>query len=61
MRKLVTMGLNKGQLYRFSAVSSETFQIFENDFLVWVAPWGRSGPMVQFNNLGAAFGDKARI
>lgn len=59
-RKLVNVTLNKGQLYRFSAVSDEACQLFENDFLIWVCEWGRVGPAVPFK-LGAAFGDKAHI
>ena len=57
---LLTMTFNKGMLYRFSAVSGGTFQIFMEDCLVWVYEWGRLGPAVDYR-LGAEFGDKATI
>lgn len=60
-RLLITTTFNKGQLYRFSATSTGFFQIFENDFMIWVAPWGRLSEMASQNLLGAEFGDKATI
>ena len=60
-RILLTLTFNKGSLYRFSATSTAKFQIFMNDFLVWVAEWGRVAEMVPFRGLGGAFGDKATI
>jgi hypothetical protein len=58
---LLTLSLNKGQLYRFSATSSAPFQMFQNDFIIWVADWGRGKGMRAYRNLGAEFGDGARI
>lgn len=60
-KQLLTLTFNKGTLYRFSAVSANPFQIFLNDSDAWVADWGRSGPMALARNLGAHFGDAARI
>lgn len=60
-RQLITLTMNKGQLYRFSATSAQPFQIFAQDFLIWAAEWGRVTPATPRNNLGAVFGDGARI
>jgi hypothetical protein len=60
-KALFTLTANKGQLYGFSATSSGPFQLWLNDWTVWVAQWGRSGPAVPFRNLGGQFGNKARI
>jgi hypothetical protein len=57
----LTLTPNKGTLYQFSAVSASPFQMFLNDWVVSVCPWGRSGPEVPFRNLGSQFGDKAEI
>ena len=60
-RVLLTLSFNKGQLYQFQLTSSAPFQVFANDFIVHVYDWGRQGEMRAYNNLGAEFGDKARI
>lgn len=60
-KQLLTLTFNKGTLYRFSAVSAAPFQIFLEDSDAWVADWGRSGTMALARNLGAHFGDSARI
>ena len=60
-KQLLTLTFNKGTLYRFSAVSAAPFQIFLEDSDAWVADWGRSGPMALVRNLGAHFGNSARI
>jgi hypothetical protein len=60
-RVLLTLSFNKGQLYQFQLTSSAAFQVFANDFIVHVYDWGRQGEMRAYNNLGAEFGDKARI
>ena len=59
-RYLRTLTFNKGQLYRFSAVSEAPFQIFYEDFIVWVCEWGRQGLGVPVR-LGAEFGDQMPI
>jgi hypothetical protein len=63
MRKqLLTPTLNKGQLYKFSIISPEPdLQVFMNDWIVWVADWGRGEGARAYRNLGRDFGDKARI
>jgi hypothetical protein len=58
---LLTLTLNKGQLYRFSAYSASPFQIFEEDSIVWCADWGRPAEARAVRNFGAQFGDGARI
>lgn len=58
---LLTLTLNKGQLYLFSATSEETFQIFAEDFIAWVFDWGRMADARPYPILGGSFGDKARI
>jgi len=58
---LLTLTFNKGTLYRFSATSAATFQIFQEDSAVYVYDWGRGGEARLYNLLGAPFGDKARI
>lgn len=58
---LLTLTRNKGQLYRFSATSPSPFQMFEEDFLVWVFDWGRPADARPYNPLGGHFGDGARI
>jgi hypothetical protein len=60
-RVLLTLSFNKGQLYQFQLTSPAPFQVFANDFIVHVYDWGRQGEMRAYNNLGAEFGDKARI
>ena len=58
---LVDLTPNKGMLYTFKASSPQTFQIFANDFGVWVGDWNRQGPYRIYRNLGGQFGDSARI
>lgn len=41
---LFELTANKGQLYKFHAVSAQQFQFFLSDFEVRVGQWGRSGP-----------------
>ena len=60
-KTLLTLTANKGQLFTFNATSSKPFQLFLNDWVVWVAPWGRMGPATPYRNLGGPFGDKATI
>lgn len=60
-RKLFTLTLNKGTLYRFSATSANPFQIFLEDFSAYVSDWGRSEPSRIFRGVGGTFGDRARI
>lgn len=60
-RSLITLTLNKGQLYKFSATSGANFQIFDDDFLIWVGEWGRPDSMIAIKNLGSQYGDKAPI
>lgn len=51
---------NKFLLAQFSAVGSAPFQLFMEDFIVYVEDWGRLGAAVPYK-LGAEFGDKATI
>jgi hypothetical protein len=57
---LLTPTFNKGQMYRFSAVSNAPFQMFLEDFIIWIGEWGRTTEAAPFS-LGAEFGDKATI
>ena len=56
----INLTFNKGQLFRFRAIGSGVFQLFMEDFMIWVGEWGRLGSQVPYK-LGAEFGDKARI
>lgn len=56
----VNLTFNKGQLFRFRAISDGPFQLFMEDFFFWVCEWGRLGNAVPFK-LGAEFGDQATI
>ncbi len=58
---LVTPTFNKGQLYQYTAISASPFQIFLNDWVVWIGKWGRSQTMIPYRNLGGQMGDKAAI
>jgi hypothetical protein len=58
---LVTLTLNKGQAYQYSATSSGPFQLFLEDWIVWVGQWGRTDGYLRYANLGHTFGDKATI
>jgi hypothetical protein len=58
---LLTPTFNKGTLYTYSGISAQPFAIYRNEFTVYVAGWGRSGPAVPYNLLGGAFDDKAAI
>lgn len=60
-RLLVTFTLNKGTLYKFSATSTRGFQMFLDDWIVYVGAWERQAGYELYRNLGAEFGDKARI
>lgn len=60
-RVLLTLTLNKGQLYRFSATSSLPFQMFLDDFIIWRGQWGRNAQYESYRNLGGTFGDRAEI
>lgn len=43
---------NKGQLYKFQATSTATFQIFEDDCEVRVGPWNRQSAYSIYKQLG---------
>jgi hypothetical protein len=58
---LVTLTFNKGTLYQYAATSTGRFQLFLNDWIVWIGQHGRTGPYVAYRNLGGQVGDKARI
>ena len=60
-RLLVTFTLNKGTLYKFSGTSTAAWQWFMDDTIVYVGAWERPGAYDMYRNLGADFGDKARI
>jgi hypothetical protein len=60
-KQLLTLTFNKGQLYQYSATSTAGFQLFLNDWIVWVGEWGRNAPYTPYRILGGQFGDKARI
>lgn len=60
-RILLTPTFNKGQLYGYAAVSSGRFQIYLNDWIVYVRQWGSPGPYTPYRLLGGAFGDNAKI
>lgn len=52
---------NKGQLYRFAASSSATFQIFFDDSDFHLGAWGRTTPYAQVKNFGGGAKDAAPI
>lgn len=56
----INLTFNKGQLFRFRAIGDGVFQLFLEDFMIWIGEWGRLGPAVPYK-LGAEFGDKATI
>lgn len=58
---LLTLTPNKGQTYQYGATSSGPFQLWLDDFIIWVGEWGRSGPYIAYRNLGGHFGDHASI
>jgi hypothetical protein len=59
-RVLMTPTFNKALLFSYFASSAQPAQLF-NEFIVWVIPWGRSGPAVPYKVLGGAFDDKVAI
>jgi hypothetical protein len=60
-KAIVNLTPNKGTLYQYSATSWSPFQMFLNDFLVWVGLWGRPGNYVPYRLIGSEAGDGARI
>lgn len=60
-KRLLTLTANKFMLVSYAAVSAAPFQLFLNDWIVWLGQWGRSGPYLQYHNMGAEYGDKVTI
>jgi hypothetical protein len=58
---LVHPTFNKGQLYKYSAISSQPFQIYLNDFIVWLGEWNRQSGYIPYRLLGGTFGDNAKV
>lgn len=58
---LLTLTLNKGQQYRISAKSQGNFQVYLEDWIFWVAQWGRSEMAEPRRVIGGQFGEGARI
>jgi len=56
----VPVGVNKGSQYKYTAASNSSFQLFLNDWVVWIMPWS-GGDWVQWKNFGGIFGDGAKI
>ncbi len=58
---LLTLTLNKGQLYRYAAQSTAPFQLYLEDWILWIGMWGRSDAYLPYRSLGGSLGDKASI
>jgi len=58
---LLTPTANKFMLMSYAAISGEPFQIFSNEWTVWIGVWGRSGELVPWRGLGGLCGDGAAI
>lgn len=58
---LVHPTFNKGQLFKYSAVSSQPFQIYLNDWIVWLGEWNRQSAYLAYRLLGGSFGDNAKV
>lgn len=43
-KQLFPLSPNKGLLYNFQASSTAAFQLFLDDFVIYVGEWGRTGP-----------------
>lgn len=52
---------NKGQLYKYGAKSAQPFQIYLNDWVVWIGQWARQSAYLPYRLLGGEFGDRARV
>ena len=60
-RVLLTPTFNKAKLFSYSAVTTSAAQIFEREWIVWVAPWNRKTGATAYRLLGGAFDDKAVV
>jgi hypothetical protein len=58
---LLTPTANKFMLMTYAAVSGAPFQIFVNEWTIWLGWWGRDGELVPWRGLGGICGDKAEI
>lgn len=52
---------NKGLLYKFSAVSTAPFQIFESDCEILIRAWGSNESYTRYRGFGGDKGDGAKI
>jgi len=52
---------NKGVIYFFSATSTAPFQLFLENWEIWVGGWSRTDNYLRYRSLGGATGDQARI
>ena len=59
-KTLVTLTFNKGQLYSFGLVSSAFFQVYGEEWVVWVNDWGSTAPR-PYQKLGGMFSDQAAL
>lgn len=60
-KQLLTLTLNKGQLYQFSVTSNYPFRLFLNDWIIWVGAWGRQTEYAAYRSLGGEIGGGAKI
>jgi hypothetical protein len=60
-KTLFPVSANKGQLFSFRAVSTETFQFFLDDWELALGPWSRETPYLQLKTLSGPFVDSAPI
>jgi hypothetical protein len=52
---------NKGSLYFYKASASAPFQLFLDNWEIWVGSWQRQDSYLRYRSLGAPTGDQARI
>lgn len=58
---MVLPTFNKGQAFTFRAQSTGPFQLYLNDWVVWVGQWGRQAAYLPYRLLGGIYGDQANV
>ncbi len=60
-KALVLMPPNKGLVFQYSATSTQPFQVWVEDFEVFVKSWGDSGPYRNIKMVGGSMSPRASI
>ena len=60
-KTLVMLPPNKGLVYDYQINSTTPFQLWDQDFEIWLKAWDSSGPYINAKLLGSDLGDKAEI